>query len=704
MTNFLRLAALAGMTTLLYAPPVSSPLSLMPWPKEVTGQPGSVAITGDFSASVSGPGASDERVQRAIPRLIARLARQTGIPIQAIAAVSGNAAVMSIVVAEASHTGAQKLGDNERYTLNVADNRIQLEGETPLGVLRGMETLLQLVRQTPTTPGTPPGFSVPNVTIHDEPRFAWRGLSFDVSRHFMPMDVVKRTLDGLAAVKLNVLHWHLSDDEGFRVESKKYPRLQELGSDGMYYTQAEIRDILAYAADRGIRVVPEFDMPGHSTSFLAAYPELGSGPGPFHVVHTHDPEPAFVMDPTKESTYEFLDGFIGEMAELFPDEYFHVGGDEVSPKKWLGSPHIRTFMQEHKMANATALQAYFSKRVLEIVTKHGKHMVGWDEMLNPDLPKTAVVHSWRGQRSLWSAAKDGYQGILSAGYYLDLAYPASYHYSIDPMKAPASPDGGPVTKNGPAPGTPADLTPEQAKLILGGEAATWEELASVEMIDARLWPRLAAIAERFWSPESTTDVAWMYQRLQVTSDWLEWLGMNHRTNLALMRQRLAGPYPQHPLDVLASLVEPTKGYSRHAQYYGIFSPLNRLSFAIPSESDAAREFRNAVNEYLATPKEKRKGAELRAHLERWAQAAKEVRPMLENQSMLTENISVADGVAKLSQTGLEALNYLEGTNSAPAGWNRKATATIEPFVNKRFGDLLIQIAPGIQKLVDAAGN
>ena len=701
MNNFIRLTFLAAAGLSLYAPPIPSPISLMPWPKEVTGESGSVAIDGDFSVSVSGAGATDARVQKALPRLVARLARQTGIPIKTTTPVTGKDAVLAIAVAEAGHSGAQKLGDNERYSLTAANNHIKLDADTPLGVLRGMETLLQLVGQTKAAAGIAPGFSVPNVVIHDEPRFAWRGLSFDVSRHFMPVDDVKRTLDGLAAVKLNVLHWHLSDDEGFRVESNKYPKLQELGSDGMYYTQAEIRDILAYAADRGIRVVPEFDMPGHSTSWLAAYPELGSGPGPFSVVHAHEPAPTFVMDPTKEWTYEFLDGFIGEMTALFPDEYFHVGGDEVSPTKWMGSPYVRAFMQAHKMANATALQAYFSKRVLEIVTKHGKHMVGWDEILNPALPKTAVIHSWRGQKSLWTAAKDGYQGILSAGYYLDLSYPASYHYSIDPMKAPAAPNGGPVIKNGPTPGTPADLTPEQAKLILGGEAATWEELASVEMIDARLWPRLAAIAERLWSPASTTDVASMYRRLQTTSEWLEWLGMNHRSNLSLMRQRLAGPYPQHPLDVLASLVEPTKGYSRHAQLYGIFSPLNRLSFAIPYESDAAREFRNAVDEYLAVPKDKRNGASLRAVMAAWAQAAKEVRPMLENQSMLTENLPVADGVGKLCQAGQEALTYLDGPNGAPAGWKKEASASIEPVVNKRIGDLLIQIAPGVQKLVEA---
>jgi hexosaminidase len=435
MKKIVGAAAVAALASCMSAAPY-----LMPLPKEMTVSPGFAPITGAFVVIVSGPGAQDERVQKAISRLTERITRQTGIPIHP----SNGDAVMQITVAEAGHAGPQKLGDSEKYSLTVANNLVKLDAETPLGVLRGMETLLQLIQQTPGTPG----FGVPNVVIHDEPRFPWRGLSFDVSRHFMPVDVVKRELDGLAAIKMNVLHWHLSDDEGFRVESKKYPKLQELGSDGMYYTQDQVRDVIAYAADRGIRIVPEFDMPGHSSSFLAAYPELGSGPGPFHVVHDHEEEPSLVMDPTKETTYEFIDGFIGEMADLFPDEYFHVGGDEVSPKKWLGTPHIKAFMEAHHMATAAELQAYFSKRVLDIVTKHGKHMVGWDEILNKDLPKTAVIQSWRGQASLWSAAKEGYQGILSANYYLDLSYSAAHHYEVDPMKLP---------------GKTFDLTPEQAK-------------------------------------------------------------------------------------------------------------------------------------------------------------------------------------------------------------------------------------------------
>ncbi len=519
-------------------------LPLMPWPAQVGVQMGAVPITTDFTVSAAGEGANDPRVQLAIPRLIARLTRQTGVPFPPLQILKDDSATLNIVVQKADHQPPQKLGDDERYQLTIGGGHIKLSADAPIGVLRGMETLLQLVRQNENSPGGTTaaiGFSVPAVTIQDEPRFGWRGLSFDVSRHFMPVAKVKQTLDGLAAVKLNVLHWHLSDDEGFRVESKVYPRLQEFGSDGMFYTQAEVRDVIQYAADRGIRVVPEFEMPGHCTAMLAAYPKLGTGKGPFQVVHNHEPEPIWVMDPTQEYTYEFIDGLIGEMTKLFPDEYFHVGGDEVSPKKWMADPDIRAFMQAHHFTKASELQTYFEKRVLKIVTKYGKHMEGWDEVLDPNLPKTAIIQSWRGQDSLWKAAAQGYQGILSAGYYLDLMYPASYHYSIDPMKAPYPAPFSRLPKGAPPPGTPTELTAGQQKLVMGGEATMWEELASVENVDAKLWPRLAAIAERFWSPEAVTDTASMYQRLEITSRWLEWLGLGHRTNLALMRLALGWP-------------------------------------------------------------------------------------------------------------------------------------------------------------------
>ena len=230
----------------------------------------------------------------------------------------------------------------------------------------------------------------------------------DCSRHWMPIEVIERNLDAMAAVKLNVLHWHLSDDQGFRVESKRFPRLQEFGSDGHFYTQDQVRHIVAYARDRGIRVVPEFDIPGHTTSWFVGYPELASAPGPYKIERSWGIfQPT--MDPSREETYKFLDKFLGEMTALFPDHYFHVGGDEVDPTQWMQSPSIQAFARERHLGTPDDLQAYFIHRVQEILKKYGKIMIGWDEVLNPDLESDTVIQSWRGQAALAEAARKGHR-------------------------------------------------------------------------------------------------------------------------------------------------------------------------------------------------------------------------------------------------------------------------------------------------------
>jgi len=697
-----RLAALLGLVVFPAFSQSSPPdqLPLMPWPAALSVQSGSAPIDSSFSVSAAGAGAADPRVKTAIQRLFIRLSRQTGVPLLPHVVAGAENGTLNIVVEQKDHASPQRLGDTERYSLKVTEGRIRLSADAPLGALRGIETFLQLVQQNSSAgagSSASPGFSAPSIVIQDEPRFEWRGLSLDVSRHFIPAEEVKRTIDGLAAVKLNVLHWHLSDDQGFRIESKKYPRLQQYGSNGLFYTQAEVRDVIAYARERGVRIVPEFDMPGHATSWLPGYPKLGSGPGPYEIERGHGILSA-LMDPTNEGTYRLLNGFVGEMAKLFPDEYFHIGGDEVSPKEWNDNPRIQAFMRKQHLADAKALQTYFNQRLLKIVTRHGKKMEGWDEVLQPDLPKTILIQSWRGQESLWQAAREGYKGILSAGYYLDLMQPASQHYAIDPMKLPPEMQKR-LEQQGKT--IPPELTPEQRKNVLGGEAAMWEELATAENLDTRLWPRLAAIAERFWSPESTTGVASMYARLEVTNRWLEWLGLTQRSNLELMRQRLAGKAPYQPLDRFASVLEPVKGYARHAEKYTSTTPLNRLVDSIAPESEAARRFRDEVDQYLTAPKNPGNAELLRQHLTLWQEDAAAVRPVLESNSLLTENLAVADALVSLCQTGKEALDYLDSTKqNADAGWKQRSMSLAEE-AGKRHGDILIPIAPGVQALIQA---
>ena len=403
--------------------------NLMPVPASVRFGTGRLAVNKSFT--VAARGHTDERLRAGVERALRRLEGRTVLELPLELANDAGAAAL-VVDCKGPGQAVPSVEEDESYSLDVSDKQAVLRAATVVGALRGLETFLQLLE------GDREGFYVPAVSIEDRPRFRWRGLLIDVGRHYEPVAVLKRNLDAMAAVKLNVLHWHLSEDQGFRIESRKFPKLTGLGSDGLFYTQDEAREIIAYARERGIRVVPEFDMPGHSTSWLVGYPELGSAPGPYKIERGAGIfEPA--LDPTREEVYKFLDQFLGEMAALFPDAYLHIGGDENEGKQWDRNPRIQAFMKEHGIKDNRALQTYFNQRLLKILTRHGKRMMGWDEIFQPDLPKDVVIQSWRGPQSLADAARKGYDGILSAGYYIDLIYPASEHYLADPVPPDSTP-------------------------------------------------------------------------------------------------------------------------------------------------------------------------------------------------------------------------------------------------------------------------
>ena len=218
-------------------------------------------------------------------------------------------------------------------------------------------------------------------------------------------------------IRDSVLHWHLTDDQGWRFASSRYPKLQQ-ASDGLFYTQAQMKDIVRYAAERGIRVVPEIDMPGHASAIAVAYPELMSAPGPY-TMERHWGVLKPVLDPTKEATYAFAEAMVSELAAIFPDPYLHIGGDEVDDSQWRANPAIQKFLKEKGLADSHALQAYFNRRLETLLEKHHRQMVGWDEIYHPDLPKSILIQSWQGQDALGDVAKHGYRGILSTGFYLD---------------------------------------------------------------------------------------------------------------------------------------------------------------------------------------------------------------------------------------------------------------------------------------------
>lgn len=401
-------------TSALAAP--AGDLPLMPWPAHVErpAQQGAFVLSDNISVSISGDDLGD-----AANRLRQRIALQTGWTLQPQA---DKPEKPTISVTIAKKVKPQPLPDSdESYKLTVDASGVNIIANTRFGALRAMETLLQLIQNGAENT------SIPWVSIDDSPRFPWRGLLLDSARHFIPLEDIKRQIDGMAAAKLNVLHWHLTDDQGWRFTSKRYPKLTQLASDGLFYTPEQMRDVVRYATARGIRVVPEIDMPGHASAIAVAYPELMSAPGPYEMErHWGVLKP--VLDPTKEATYTFADAMVSELAAIFPDPYLHIGGDEVDDSQWKNSTVIQQFMRDNKLADSHALQAYFNRKLETILEKHHRQMVGWDEIYHPDLPKSILIQSWQGQDALGEVAKQGYKGILSTGFYLDQPQSTAYHY------------------------------------------------------------------------------------------------------------------------------------------------------------------------------------------------------------------------------------------------------------------------------------
>jgi hexosaminidase len=651
--------------------------NLMPTPASIVFHDERLMI--DNSFKVATRGYSDARLQSGIARFVKRLEGRTVISFAPGLALDDQMTTL-VVHCDGPGKDVPAVGENESYQLDITSRQALLKAPTVVGALRGLETVLQLLNSDQR------GFYLPSVKIDDQPRFPWRGLMIDVARHFHPMEVLKRNLDAMAAVKLNVFHWHLSEDQGFRVESKKFPKLHQLGSDGNYYTQDQVREIIAYARDRGIRVVPEFDIPGHSTSWLVGYPELGSAPGPYTIERRPGIfEPA--LDPTREEVYKFLDTFLSEMASLFPDAYMHIGGDENEGKQWDRNPKIQAFMKQKGIKDNHALQAYFNLRLLKILQKNGKKMVGWDEILQPELPNDVVIHSWRGTAALAEAARKGYDGILSNGFYIDLIFPASQHYVADPLPADST------------------LTPEQARHILGGEATMWSEWVTPETIDSRIWPRTAAIAERLWSPRSVNDIGDMYRRLAVISQQLEELGLNHKRYQDMMLRRLVRNDDITSLRTLVSIIEPVKEYRRYEMRpQTMLSPLTGVVDATTPDSEAARRFASMVDQFLSdAPRFALYRYEIEKALSDWQAASNELEPLITRSPALHEITPLARNLASIGETGLEAAAFLKQEASvSPSNQWREASLTKLTEAAKPHAALEFVVIDSVKKLVHAA--
>ena len=542
----------------------------------------------------------------------------------------------------------------EAYTLTISSAGIVIEAPSKAAEAHALATLAQLRNED----------RYPCMRIDDRPRFPWRGLLLDVSRHFMPVDSVKATLERMASVKMNVLHWHLADDQGVRVESKRFPLLQARASGGQFYTQGQIKELIAYAQDRGIRVVPEFDFPGHATAWFAAYPELASAPGPYEIerkIGIFDP----AFDPSNPKTYEFIEEFLTEMAAMFPDSHVHLGGDEVNGKHWDANPRIQAFKKAQRLGSNHDLQVYFEDRMHAITRKLGKTLVLWDEAIHPKSARDIVYQAWRGPNALLASAFLKHQTLVSYGFYLDWGLSTDQLYR-NQLNGVLPDETDPILKRLnplikiPAARPAGMMTDVEFANRLGGEAALWSEFTTPANLDTHLWPRLAVVAERLWSPpEKSQDLDDLYRRLNTI-------------------------YPQPPSKPFEDLLEPGKYVYRHlSKKYTVDSPMDQLVDRLPSESLRAQEFnRLAVKKHFK---------QVREWLERW------------NAQQATGLLLEAD--ARLAiKIGLETLDRIEGKAAAPGpGWKLGKIAVLKAL-GDNHREIVIAICPGVISLVNAFPN
>jgi hexosaminidase len=431
---------------------------------------------------------------------------------------------------------------DESYALSTDAGAVEIRASDPAGLFYGTRTLLQLLPYRPAGPEAG-DVALPRIRIEDAPRFRYRGLHLDVGRHWFPVEFVKRYVDLLASYKLNAFHWHLTEDQGWRLEIRRYPMLTEVGSrrretilernfepyvgDGVpyggYYTQDEVREVVAYAAERFVTVIPEIEMPGHSLAAIAAYPELACTPGPFEVATTWGVHEDILCP--KEETFVFLEDVLAEVMELFPSPYIHVGGDEAPKARWIESPVAQEVIRREGLADEGGLQAWFLRRIEAFVRERGRRIIGWDEILEGGLPPGAIVMSWRGVGGGIEAARRGHDVIMA---------PTSHAY-FDYYQG--APENEPLAIGGYLPlervyafePVPPELPEEAARHVIGAQGNVWTEyLKTPQAVEYMAFPRALALAEVTWSPRGLRDWENFLIRLGPRLAELEALGVRFR--------------------------------------------------------------------------------------------------------------------------------------------------------------------------------
>ncbi len=549
----------------------------------------------------------------------------------------------------------------EEYQVQI-DSKIHLKAKTEIGILHGFETLAQLI-QTDSL-----GYFLPQISISDWPRFEHRGLMIDVARHFIPTDQILRSLDAMAASKMNVLHLHLSDDEGFRIESKKFPLLHQKGSNGEYFTQEEIIKIVEFASNRGIIVVPEFDLPGHSQSWFVGYPNLASEKkeyqiGPRFIIEEGKPfnmmmmsqlinsTPTPTINPTEEKTYQFLETLFKEMSALFPGPYFHIGMDENNGVAWRKNPKIQDFMKRKGIANEHDLQAYFGERLNQIVTKIGKQTLVWEEAYHSNMSKNMVIQLWKpammGKVLQSKEVVDNQQQVvISRGFYLDYFMPAYFHLM-----------------------NPEFLQLKSDKGVLGGEAAIWTELVDKNNFELRIWPRAVAVATRLWSAKEEQQVEDFYDALSSFDLHLTSLGLQHHGQIEGHLKTLLQAELTETDRELFSLLVPSKGLKRLINSMTQptskqFSHFEQFADALPSDSFNKWKFRKLIKDYLVDTYNPAKKTTVMLQLRKWASLSDYVKNKSKSSPHLKSIIPLVDQISLCSRMLYDKLNLMNAQPDA----------------------------------------
>ncbi|MCF6240954.1 MAG: family 20 glycosylhydrolase [Bacteroidales bacterium] len=442
----------------------------------------------------------------------------------------------------------QKLKNTEAYTLKVDKKGIIVEAETPVGLFYGLQTIYQLMPPEIFSEGNLKlPFAIQAVSIIDYPRFSYRGMHLDVSRHFFSKEFIKKYIDLIALHKMNTFHWHLVDDQGWRVEIKKYPKLTEIGAwrvnrnnvswrerpparpgekatYGGFYTQDDIREIVKYAQDRYITIIPEIEMPAHVLSAIAAYPYLSCTGDSISVPTGGIYQVNAIYCAGRETTFEFLENVLSEVMELFPSHYIHIGGDEANKEPWKKCSYCQKRIKNEGLKNVEELQSYFIKRIEKFLIAHGRELIGWDEILEGGLAPEATVMSWRGIAGGITAAQQGHDVIMTPGEYCYFN-----HYQGDPRIEPEANRGYTTLKKVYAyEPVPKKLNEEEGKHILGAQANVWTEfILSPEHVEYMVLPRMAALAEVVWSPKDSLNWDDFNKRVQTQFKRYECLGLNY---------------------------------------------------------------------------------------------------------------------------------------------------------------------------------